>query len=323
MVNEAYVQALRYFIDQDLHDQLKDQPVIMPGGVAVDHYRGVGNTLKAQAIPFYRDSYEATEFLYGWIPLKDPLVPALYFQFPVLNVKGKNVPAACSFASVVDAPVPETIVTPSVNLTNRYLPFAAMEADGLKPKAAFKGKARWTPLLEALNTDKEAGKACIPKRWTAQVGKYEVKVDILGPIGLTQMAPYRGFTIITGQRVPGPKANVDYPAYAFAEELTKRRTMSQFIRQHPQVGEEVGVQVVMKSNEAMMSLVHQHIDGLAGAGAPPAAPPTPRLAPAAAGPAGSPAAQPAPAGVPCPTCGGTIQVGWRFCPHCKQELVWE
>lgn len=52
------------------------------------------------------------------------------------------------------------------------------------------------------------------------------------------------------------------------------------------------------------------------------APPSGASAPAAAGAAASSAESLGRDQAPCPTCGATVGIGWKFCPRCKQELTW-
>lgn len=360
MVNVEYVNFFGSELHKELEGQMSGPPTIMPGGESVDHYKGLASNVAARVIPFSGQKYQATEFLYGWIPLSNPGMPYLYFQCPVLDVKGKNIPGNIHAVAWVHQPIPTTIVTPMVGLTNRYLPMSAIE-QGARPKDVFKNKIQWTALLEALNADKQAIKANTPKNYSTEMtqigfgGTYKTSVDVGGAEGLTQLAPYRGFTIITQQRPPAPNANINKPRYAFDEIAQKLSTIAAYVTRYPQQGEDIGQQMLTQGNAAVMDLVYKQIDQVAGAAAAARAPPPvvrqlnlqtqnamacPNchqpvdaemvMCPSCGAELRAPPAAPAPAPaapsaerVPCPTCSQPIGIGWKFCPKCKTPLVWQ
>ncbi|HKZ59259.1 MAG TPA: hypothetical protein VJ547_05360 [Candidatus Thermoplasmatota archaeon] len=333
MVNQDFLNNFHTHLQKGLGASLAGQPTVMGGGVEMDHNKGLGSKLKGQVVPFYKESYQATEFLTGWIPLRAPGVPALYFQVAVLNVKGKNIPGVGHFATFVDAPIAETVVSPFVGFGSKYVSMNALTDDQLTAKEALKSKARWTPLLEALNADKPALKAGKPKSESASMGGFEVKVDGLNPMGLTQLAPYKGFTVITRQEAPALWAGVNKPVYNWEATVEQFQLLAGFIGRFPQVGEEEGQQIVTGSNSSMMELLFAHLEQQAmtrpgyqgpSAAESPAMAPSPGYEPTALQPPAPPAmAAESVEKVPCPTCGKPVGVGFKFCPFCRQELVWQ
>lgn len=308
MVNPEFVENLNNHATREFWGQQAGNVAVFHGGLSVDHYQGLAKSLAAHTVPLYKQSYQASEFVYGWIPVNSPDIPALYYQIPVLQVKGKNIPGAAQLAALFSEPISETIVAPMVGITHRYLPLAALGGEGASARKAYKSKARWTPLLEALNNDKDALRANTPTAYEAKMGSYQVKVDLGSPIGLTQLAPYKGYTVMTRQAPPANGAGDNRPVYDFRVTHDHFLVIASFIAQHGRAGEEVGQQVVFQSNAAMMELLYKHVEDSIAARRPA---PTPTLAQASA-----------PADFPCPTCGKPVRQGFRLCPMCGQELVW-
>ena len=253
-------------------------PSVHHGGFVVDHYRGLADSLAARLLPLSQEPYEPTEFLFGFLPLRNPVLPYLFFQFPVLDVKGNNIPGVAHFAAVVRAPIRGTIVTP----VSRYLSWSALTNPEKPPRDIFdvykrawdvvKKKIDWSPLLESLNSDKAARKASDPSWRLATIGRFEVTAG-RGPLGVNQLAPYRGRTILTMQRVPTRKAQPNKPLYDLRGSLDDFYTIALHILRNPEKGEDVGQQVVTRSNAAMMDMVFGHVNGASAATLPPPPPP--------------------------------------------------
>ena len=160
-----------------------------------------------------------------------------------------------------------------------------------------------------------------------------MKVDGLNPMGLTQLAPYKGFTVITRQEAPALWAGVNKPVYNWEATVEQFQLLAGFIGRFPQVGEEEGQQIVTGSNSSMMELLFAHLEQQAmtrpgyqgpSAAESPAMAPSPGYEPTALQPPAPPAmAAESVEKVPCPTCGKPVGVGFKFCPFCRQELVWQ
>jgi hypothetical protein len=336
MVDPTYLAYFNEQMHKDLKGIIGGPPTIRPGGVSMDHYQGLSASVASRVIPFAGQTYEASEYLYGWVPLRDRPVQFLYFQCAVLNVKGRFIPGNMQAATWVRAPIPGTIITPSAGFSRRYLPMSAFEQGDARPNDVFKNKVDWNPVLEGLNGDKAASKASAPSNYSTEMVQmglgaktYKVQVDASNALGLTQLAPYRGFTIVTQQRPPASNAGIDKPRYAFDEIAEKFSAIAAVVARSAQAGEDIGAQMISEQNAASMDLLYQQLDQMAGpvqAPAPPpsAAPPPAAAAPQAPAPAAPASGAPTPAQerVPCPTCSTPIGIGWKFCPKCRQELVW-
>lgn len=343
MVNEIFCDRFSAMMARRLGGVLAGPVTLFRGGIHHDHYKGLASSLGAQVIPLYTRKYEATEFVFGGAPLRDPNLPSIFFQVPVLDIKGTNVPGAAHFATFVRAPIQETIVTPKVGLDHHYLPLKALVSE--TPRAALKAKRRWTPLLEALNKEQATLDASRPSSYDATMGilsSYYVKVDSRAPIGLTQLAPFKGFTVLTAQRPPTSSAGVNQPEYDVAEAVKKFGVIAKVIAARGAAGEIVGEQAINRTNAAMMSLLLRYLDRIAGpmAAAPPkgieSVAPSEREAQAQGGtlmveapgdpqsdfgeaPAPLPSSDAPPA---CPLCGASIRLMETPCPSCKQDLTW-
>lgn len=310
MVNPHYTHALLQNIEKNLGKWLAGKPEVRQIGVAMDHYKGLSSRVRAELIPFFKEKYEATEFLFGSIPLANPPMSNLYFQTGVLAVRGDSVPTNIQFAAAVPSPIPESIVTPLLLLSSRFLAVSAVGADAKDASVAYKKKLGWSPMLEALNNDKNAVHVIT---WggdrSASVGNYRLKLGVNSPTGYLQLAPYRGFTVLTAQRSAAPGADVNLPKYNFTDVMDGFARVLQVTMRFPESREEIGKQFVNNWNAPMMEMLFSDLDARVGAFVPRAP------APAAFIPGPSDR-------VPCPICAQPVQPGWKFCPACRQALVW-
>src|SRR3990172_8459231 len=139
MVNPVFMQNLLGCINKELKGMLAGPPAVWPGGVEMDHYKGLASALAVRIVPFMKETYQATEFVFGAIPVNNAIVPRMYFQCAVLNVGGKNVPGVGNFGAVVRAPVPETYVAPYADWKYRLLPLSAFTGEDVdRPVYDFK-----------------------------------------------------------------------------------------------------------------------------------------------------------------------------------------
>ncbi len=88
MVNPKFMQNYIECINKELKGMLAGPPAVWPGGVEMDHYKGLASALAVRVVPFMKETYEATEFVFGAIPVSNAIVPRMYFQCAVLNVGG-------------------------------------------------------------------------------------------------------------------------------------------------------------------------------------------------------------------------------------------
>jgi hypothetical protein len=271
MVNQLFVGNFHQHVQREFGALLGGPAVVHLGGVAADHYKGLASSLATRLVPFYKESYEPTEFLFGHIPVRNLALPQLFFQFPVLDVKGDNIPGVAQFAAVLRAPIPETYITPLVGFSHRFLPLSAFPTEDVRPKDVFNNKVGWTPLLEALNNDKIALKAADPTWVGATIGNFKVSIDVGRLVGLNQLTPYKGHTVLTMQRVPSSKSKPNRPVFEFKRNHDDFLAIARHIPAYAQRREDVGQLVVSRSNAAMMDLVFKQID--AASAAPPAPPP--------------------------------------------------
>lgn len=265
MVNPLFHQRFVECINKDLAGMLSGQPAIWLGGVEMDHYKGLASALATRVVPFMKETYQPTEFVFGYVPVRHPLLPHLYFQSAVLNVGGKNVPGVGNFGTVLRAPVPETYVGPYADWRHRLLPLSALTGEDANASKVFKAKVGWSPLLEAVNSDKKAVKA-LGRPWNSTtVGNYKVKMDSMRLAGFVQLAPYKGHTLMTIESTPGIPANVDKPYYDFKDYHDVFATLAGHVLAHPQTGPEIGQLYLNQSNAAMMDLMTKAVDAAAPA----------------------------------------------------------
>ncbi len=140
MVNPKFMQNYLDWINKELKGMLAGPPAVWPGGVQMDHYKGLASALAVRLVPFMKESYQPTEFVFGAIPVSNAIVPRMYFQTAVLDVGGKNVPGVGNFGAVVKAPVRETYVSPYADWKHRLLPMSAFTAEGVSASKVFKAR---------------------------------------------------------------------------------------------------------------------------------------------------------------------------------------
>jgi hypothetical protein len=263
VVNQLFANSFIEHVQKDLGPMLSGQPAIWPGGAQMDHYKGLASAMAVRLVPFMREKYEATEFVFGYVPLKNTILPNLFYQLAVLDLKGNNIPGVGQLGAVVRAAIPETYITPLIGLSRRLLPLSAFTSEDVRPKAVLESKVNWTPLLEAVNSEKEWFKALDSAMYSATVGNFKVKMDTGRLIGFMQLAPYKGHTVITMQTAPGARANLNRPHYDLRKHYENMLKIAAKVSAHPQAGEEVGQQFLLPANAAMMDLIVRQIDGTA------------------------------------------------------------
>lgn len=250
---------------------LAGPPAIWPGGTEMDHYKGLASALAVRVVPFMKESYQPTEFVFGVVPVSNAIVPQMYFQTAVLNVGGKNVPGVGNFGAIVRAPVPEMYVAPYADWKHRLLPLSAFTSRDVSASKVFKARTGWNPLLEAVNNDKKSLKA-LGRPWnSSSVGNYKVKIDSMRIPGFVQLSPYKGHTLMTLESTPAIGANVDRPGYDFKDYHDVFFTLAAHVIAHPQPGPDAGNVFLNESNAAMIGLMTKAVDGAAGP--PPSVPP--------------------------------------------------
>ncbi|HKZ47277.1 MAG TPA: hypothetical protein VJ397_00660 [Thermoplasmata archaeon] len=276
MVNQKFHANFLKHIQDEFGTFLGGPPSVHVGGTQVDHYKGLASSLAKRVVPLYRESYQPTEFLYGAIPVKNNVLPRFYFQTAVLDVKGKNVPGVGNFGSILRAQVPETYVAPYADWKYRLLPLSAFTSDSVSASKVFKGKVNWTPFLEAVNSDKPALKALGAPWNSSRVGDYKISMDSQRIPGFIQLAPYKGFTLMTLETTPGVSAGVDGPDYDLKKNHDNLLKIAMHALAHPQKGVEIGDLYLNQSNAAMMDLMIKAVDkALAPPPGPSPAPPIP------------------------------------------------
>ena len=266
MVNEAFVTNMQKEVQRNLRGQLAGAPVVHHGGFQADHYKGIAHGLATALIPFFPSKYEASEYLFGYLPLAGAVAPQLFFQIPALNIKGRNIPGVGQFAAIVKGAVPETLVVPKVKTKPTFMPLKAMADRGGDVRMAALAKGQWPPTVQALNNDKKARKAAWPKKVDSYVSSFYVRMNKRSPFGFTQLAPFRLHTIITAQRVPAPTGFDNRPYYDYKRILAGFTTLAAAVAQHSTPGQSVGQQVMMQANQSMMELVLRQAETTAHTG---------------------------------------------------------
>jgi hypothetical protein len=275
MVNQRYWEEFRRGILQkdDVGKELSGEPAIWPGGLLVDHYKGLASAMATRLVPFKKESYQSTEFVFGYLPVKNSVLPHLYLQCAVLDVKGKNIPGVGNFGAVLRSPIPETYVSPYADWKHRLLPLSALSDENVSASKVFKSRPSWGHFLDAVHSDKPALKALGAGSPDRRMGNYKVSIDSMRPTGFLQLAPYKGHTLMTIESAPGFAADVDRPRYDFKQFHDAFLTVARHATAHPQRGEEIGQLYLNESNASMMDLMVKQVDGAVPKGAPPPPPP--------------------------------------------------
>jgi len=282
-VNEKFMgEFQRALLEKDaIGKELSGPPVIRPGGLQMDHYKGLASSMAVRLVPLMKVSYEATEFLYGYLPIRNPVLPNLYFQCSLLDVKGKDVPGVGNFGAVLASPIPETYVAPFADWKHRLLPLSALAGESPNAGKVFKSRPSWGPFLDAVNGDKPTLKALGTPDISARMGNFKVTIDSIRPVGMIQLAPYKGHALMTLETTPSFAADVNRPRYKFKDFHDAFLKIGLHAKAHPQKGEEVGQLFLNESNAAMMDVMIRQVDKATGtapsppATAPPAPPPGP------------------------------------------------
>jgi len=265
MVNQECWNSFLRHINDEFKGLLAGQPGVYVGGVQMDHYKGLASALATRVIPFAKESYQPSEFIYGYVPISNQLLPYLYFQFAVLDVKGKNVPGVGNFGAVLEAQIPETYVAPYADWKHRLLPLSAFTDDRVSASKVFKGKVKWTPFLEAVNNDKASLKALNGQWNSSRIGDFKVSMDSMRIPGFVQLAPYKGYTVMTLESTPAVDAAINAPRYDLKKHHDNMLKIATHALAHPQKGQEVGELYLIQSNAAMMDMMIRGIDEALGA----------------------------------------------------------
>lgn len=260
VVNEKFWAEFSKDIHKELKGSLAGQPSIRIGGVRMDHYKGLASSMKTRLVPFAKESYQASEFLYGYVPVQNKILPHIFVQCAVLEVKGKNVPGVGNFGAVLKAEIPETYVAPYADWKHRLIPLSALPDPDANAGKIFKNRSGWSPFLEAANADKAVVKALGKPNPDARVGDYKVKMDSQRLSGFIQLAPYKGRTLMTLQSAPGFAADVNRPRYDWKDFHDAFLKIAMHAMAHPQAGEEIGQLFLNESNAVMMDLMTKQVD---------------------------------------------------------------
>jgi len=277
LVNQKFWEEFQRGIREkdEIGKHLSGQVGIWPGGLQQDHYKGLASAVATRFVPFMRESYQATEFVFGYLPVKNAVLPNLFFQCAVLDVKGKNIPGIGNFGGVLRSPIPETYVSPYADWKHRLLPLSSLPDAKANAGKIFKSQPSWGPFLDAVHSDKAALKA-LGKPWAdKRVGDYKVSMDSLRLSGFFQLAPYKGYTLMTIESAPGFGADIDQPRYDFKDFHDAFLKVAIHAMAHPQSGPEVGELFLNQANAAMMDLMVKQVDRtVQKAQAPPPPPPS-------------------------------------------------
>lgn len=263
MVHPTFLSNFAANVSKEFGNALAGPPSVRPGGVQMDHYKGLASALATRFVPFAKESYRPTEFVYGFIPLGNNVLPYLFFQFAVLDMKGRNVPGVGNFGAVLRAAIPETYVAPYADWKHRLLPLSALSGADASASKVFKARVGWNPLLEAVNGDKAAVKALGSPSYSSRVGDFKVAMDSQRLSGFVQLAPYKGHTLMTLESTPGLRAAVDRPYYDLKDHHDALLKVAIHVLAHPQPGEEIGQLFLTESNAAMMDLMIKHVGAAA------------------------------------------------------------
>jgi hypothetical protein len=251
MVNQKFLYNLNKSIKKRMKKIINGEPVVRIGGEVIDHYKGLLSTLRVTLVPFAKETYEASEWIYGFIPVRHNLLPKLYFQIPILNVKGKNIPGIANFGALSPYPVKETYVATSARrLTNYLLPWSVVSDGAVERKQAFMNKMQWTPFVEAVNTDKRCVKALQGGGIYNEAGNFRTSVDHSRLEGTFQIMPYKGKTIMLVQ--DAGYGNIDKPGFHFDKRHSDFALVAAKIQTYREKGEEIGQPMINISNALMV-----------------------------------------------------------------------
>jgi len=236
MVSQKFIENLDKKIREELKGQLNGKPYIVPYGSGEDQWKGFGEDLKTSIIPFRKTTYEANEYLYARINLKDDYLSFIDFITPVINVKGKSIQGVATFLTYIDAAIPETYVLRMVGLKHKLLPHEWVVNQEYKPKEIIKNDWIDSDAVNEINSDKDlqlyirgndSKKIDAPGFSNKQ---YKIKMDYLNyPPGMFTVVPYKGYSFIIAKDVGDWFAKVDSPSYSFSKRLKALSTVASYV----------------------------------------------------------------------------------------------
>lgn len=248
MVTQKFVDNLNMHIGKELQNVLAGPVTINPIGSTADQFKGLGDELKTAIIPFRKSQYDAQEYLFVRIPVRNQFFSYFDMVTPILNVKHYSVQGVASFVTSIRYPVPDTFVERMVGLSYRLLPHKLVVEQKEKPKKVLKGNMITSNAVNSINSDKklcnklEGSSDCkIPTSHfkTAQI--YKIKFDNLEyPAGMFTIVPYHGHSILIAKEAGDYGAMVDKPKYRIKERYEAFSGVAQYIASSPQAGEQVG-----------------------------------------------------------------------------------
>jgi len=247
MVSQKFVDNLHKRIREELKDHLNGKPYIVPYGSGEDQWKGFGEDLKTSIIPFRKTTYEATEYLYARINLKDDYLSFMDFITPITNIKGKSIQGVGTFLTYIDAAIPETYVLRMVGLKKKLLPHEWVVNQGIKPKEIIKNNWIDSEAVNGINNDKElllhiwgnnSKKIDAPGFSNKQ---YKIKIDWLNyPPGMFTVVPYKGYSFLIAKDAGDWIAKVDSPSYTFSRRLKALSMVASYIYSYPDDGGDDG-----------------------------------------------------------------------------------
>jgi hypothetical protein len=237
-------------------------------GTPSDQHKGMGDDLKTSLIPFRKSEYQAQEYLFIRIPVRDEHFSFFDFTTPILNIKGKSIQGVASYVTSIPYPIPETFVERQVGLSYRLLPHRLIVEQKNKPKHVIKKNMITTRSVNAINTDKqlcnylEGNYSCKVDAGSFSKKIYKIKINILEyPPGMFTLIPYHGHTIMIAKEAGTWGSVADKPGYAFGERYNAFSGVAKKIASAPEVREPIGKFYMDSTLDILLPPMLEYIKG--------------------------------------------------------------
>ena len=247
MVNQAFIDKLNANISNEVRDLMAGPAYITAKGTGADQYKGLGDELATALIPFKKSTYQAQEYVFVRIPIKDQNVGFVDFVAPVLNVKGKSVQGVGTFATYTPNPVAETYVERMIGFGYKLVPHSMVVEQGMKPKEVLKGNMIKSQAINEINADKKlcnllhGHSDCRVAEGIIGSAYFKLEVPWLDyPPGMLTVIPYKGHTFLVSKDAGGSGAMADSPKYPFKERVAAFIQIAAYLAKHREGGEAVG-----------------------------------------------------------------------------------
>lgn len=246
MVSPEFFAGLNSHLTREFKDVLAGQIYFSKLGTSEDQYKGLGDELKTALIPFRKSEYEAQEYLFARIPLRDPNVTFIDMIIPVLNVSGKSIQGIATFITFVPQPIPETFIERMTGYEYRLVPHSLAIERNEDPQQIIVSNMITSKAVNGMNFDKVflknlhgSTKCKLQEGFSSRSYTVQFNCEEYPP-GMFTIVPFYGNSIMIAKDAGDWKAMVDSPWYGSNGRYLAFSTAAKYIAQNPEPGVQVG-----------------------------------------------------------------------------------